>query len=114
MYVEVLCVVFFFISFEYYNFLYASSFPCIYFKFVSVKVYEVVLLRFDNPLSVEDFCLPKDNKKILSSTPLFYSFQNLVIHMFTLTFGNHYTANSESRIVGSLSFLFGQILARVI
>jgi hypothetical protein len=40
----------------------------------------VVLLRFDSPLCVEDFYLPNENKKILSSTPLFNYFQNLVIH----------------------------------
>ncbi len=60
--------------------LYASSFPCIYFRFFFVRINEVVLLRFDSSLCVEIFCLPKENKKILSSTPLFYSFQNLIIH----------------------------------
>jgi hypothetical protein len=74
-YREVLCVVLSFICFEYYHFLYASSFPCIYFKFVSVKVYEVVLLRFDSPHHIEDFCLLKENKKILSFTPFFIPFK---------------------------------------
>jgi hypothetical protein len=42
-----------------------------------LKVCEVVLLRFDNPLSIEAFCLRKESK-ILISIPLFYSFQNPV------------------------------------
>ncbi len=49
------------------------------------KVYEVGLLRFDNPLCVEAFCLPKQRTKILTFTLLFYSFQNPVGHWVALT-----------------------------
>jgi hypothetical protein len=53
------------------------------------------------------------SKKILSSTPLFNSFQNPIVHRVTLTFGDH-TANIESIISSSLLFLFGQILVKTI
>jgi hypothetical protein len=53
------------------------------------KVYEVVLLRFDNPFCVEVFCLPKESKKIFVSIPLFYSFKNSVVHQVAITFGDH-------------------------
>jgi hypothetical protein len=61
----------------------------------------------------EVFCLPKESKKILSSIPLFYSFQNPVIHKVALTFGDH-IAYIESRFFSSSSSLFGQILVRAI
>jgi hypothetical protein len=77
------------------------------------KIYEVIILKFNNPLCVELFCLPKDSKKILSSTPLVYSFQNSIIHQVVLTFCNH-TPDNESIIFNSLSFLFGQIFVRFI
>jgi hypothetical protein len=35
-------------------------------------------MRLDSPLYVETFCLPKESNKILSSTFLFYFFQNPV------------------------------------
>jgi hypothetical protein len=77
------------------------------------KVYEVTLLKLDNPLCVEVFCLPKESKKIFSFVPLFYFFQNLIIHQVALTFGDH-TMDIESRISSSLSFLFEQILVKTI
>jgi hypothetical protein len=66
----------------------------------------------DNPLCVKVFCLPKESEDIFSSIPLFYFFQSLVVHQVALTFGGH-TTNIESKIFGSLSFLFGQILVKV-
>ncbi len=48
---------------------------------------------------------------ILSYVPLFYSFQNPIVHWVALTFGDHIT-NTKSKI--SSSFPFGQILIRAI
>jgi len=70
-------------------------------------------LKLNNPLCVEVFCLPKDSKKIFSFVPLFYFFQNLVVHQVALTFGDE-TMDIESRISSSLTFLFAQILVKVI
>jgi hypothetical protein len=49
------------------------------------RVYEVIILRFDNPLCAQACYLPKENKEILSSIPLFYSFQNPIVHRVALT-----------------------------
>jgi hypothetical protein len=71
-------------------------------------VYDVaLLLRLDSPLHVEIFCLPKESKKIFSFAPLFYFFQNPVVHWMALTFGDH-IMDIESIISSSLSFIFGQ------
>jgi hypothetical protein len=77
------------------------------------KVYEVALLRLDNPLCVEAFCLLKESRKSFSVAPLFYFFQNPIVHQVALTFGDH-TMDIEYRISNSLSFLFGQILVKTI
>jgi hypothetical protein len=81
--------------------------------FFSYKTYEVSLLKLDNPLCAKVFCLPKENKKILSYAPLFYFFQNPIVHLVALTFGDH-TMDIEFQNFGSLSFLFAQILVIVI
>jgi hypothetical protein len=74
------------VCFDFFDFLYASFLPCIFAPSLFIKkVYEVVLWRFNNPHCVEGFCLLKENKKILSFAPLFYSFQNLVVHRVALT-----------------------------
>lgn len=44
---------------------------------------------------------------------LIYFFQNLVVHQVALTLGNH-TVDIECRISSSLSFLFREILVRII
>ncbi len=67
------------------------------------KVYESILISFQRPFMFQLFAYPRKVKKILSSTCLFYSFQNLIVHWVVLTFGNH-TANTKSRIFCSLSF----------
>ncbi len=76
-------------------------------------MYEVALLNLNNLLCVKSLCLPKENKEISSLAPLFYFFQNLVIHQVALTFSDH-TMDIESKCFGSLSFLLGQILVRAI
>jgi hypothetical protein len=48
------------------------------------KVCEVVLLKFDSPFCVEVFCLLKESNENLPFVPLFYSFQNLVVHRVAL------------------------------
>jgi hypothetical protein len=63
------------------------------------------------PFVLKFFCLPRESMKISTYTILFYSFQNPVVHWATLTIGDH-TVDIESKIVGSLSFLFGQILVK--
>jgi hypothetical protein len=50
-----------------------------------MQVLQVNLLKFDSFFFVEDFCLLKESKKILFSTPLFYSCQNPVVHWVALT-----------------------------
>jgi hypothetical protein len=57
--------------------------------------------------------LTSGENNILSFTFLFYFFQNLVVHRVALTFGDH-TMDIEFKIFGSLSFIFGQILVKVI
>jgi hypothetical protein len=52
------------------------------------KVYEFVLLRFYNFFCVEVFLLPKESKKNYFFAPMFYSFQNLVVHWVALTMNN--------------------------
>jgi hypothetical protein len=59
------------------------------------------------------FCLPKESEDIFSSIPLFYFFQSSLVHQVALTFGAH-TTDIESKKFGSLSFLLGQILVKVI
>ncbi len=54
-----------------------------------------------------------ESKKILSSTPLFYFFPNLVVHQVALTFDDH-TMDIESKFFGSLLFLFRQVLVKTI
>jgi hypothetical protein len=113
LYVEVLCVVFFIMFWMLYLFVY-NLVPCIFASNLFLqKVYDVVLLKFDNPFCIDFFFLPKESKKILTYTLLFYSFQNLVIHWATLKINNH-TTNIESKFFDSLSFIFGQILVKVI
>jgi hypothetical protein len=73
-----MCNVISFVCLEYFDFLYVSILPYMFALglFLS-KVYEVVLLRFDIPFCVEVFCLLKES---LFYAPLFYSFQNLIVH----------------------------------
>ncbi len=107
---RILCVGFPFMCLEYSNLLYASIISCM---FVSIGNFVASLLRFNSLICVEFFCLPNESNKILSYAPLFYSFQNPIIHWLALTFGDH-IMDIKSRISGSLSFLFGQILVRAI
>ncbi len=57
LYVEVLCVVFSLYVVSILSCCMQSFIPFICFKFVSIKYYEVVLLKFDSPLHVEVFLL---------------------------------------------------------
>jgi hypothetical protein len=76
-----MCNCFFFVYLEYFNFLYANILPCMLVLGLFLwKVYEATLLRLDSPFCVKAFLLPKENKKIFFSTPLFYFFQNLIIY----------------------------------
>jgi len=76
-----MCNFFPFVCLEYSDFLYACILPCMYaLGLFMQKVYEVVLLRFDNPLCVEAFSLLNESNKILSYVHLFYSFQNPIVH----------------------------------
>ncbi len=66
------------------------SFVCKVFFFIFVlglflyEVYEVVLLSFDRLFVSNFFCLFKESKKIISYAPLFYSFQNPIVHWVAL------------------------------
>lgn len=69
------------INFSYHT--YVCKALCVVFSLY--KVYEVVLLRFHSSFCVEALSLLKKSNKILSSTPLLYSFQNLIVHRVALT-----------------------------
>ncbi len=45
-------------------------------------------MNLDNPFRVKCFCLPKESKEIFSSLPLFYFFQNPLVHRVALTKAN--------------------------
>lgn len=83
------------------------------FKFVYVEGLWSCPTKFRQSLLCKAFCLLKESEEIFSFALLFYFFQSPIVHQVALTFGNH-TTYFESKIFGSLLFLFWQILVRVL